>query len=139
MVSLILLAGCGAHSDTGAPSSNASLNAISPSSVNKEKKGYLQESYDTWEKEEWEPNTREPEATKDAKETSAAAAGAVVTSEDNQSAPAPTATRENNASDETFTLQHYVDKWKRYNENTETNETAPSNAERLDAMPAIGK
>ena len=61
-VSLLLLTGCSIRSDMGSPSSNKNLDAVSPSSVDKEKAGYLQQSYDEWEKEDWEPNTKDTPA-----------------------------------------------------------------------------
>ena len=112
----------------------------------------MQRSYDTWEQEDWEPNTKtEAEPKKDDRndlpqeqhttdETSSGAAAQ--TQEGDKAAAAATGKTEEINASETFQLQYYVDKWGRYiekKEQTEANQTAPSNVERLDAMPGIGK
>jgi len=138
--------GCAMHTDTGSPSQNSSLNAVSPAGTSKG--GYLQQRYDSWEKEEWEPNTaadsentakvetsaKEQESTE---EKDSAAVSEITAAPATRTDESPD-TNETNAS-ETFKLQTYIDKWGRYLENTEKNETGPSNVEKLDAMPAIGK
>jgi hypothetical protein len=124
IVSALFLFGCSAHSEAGAPSENSSLNAISPTQVDKPKPGYMQQAYDKWEKDEWAPNTKKAE--KQASDTNA-------TVENNQSL-----SKESNASD-TFKLQNYVNKWKLYHENTEKNESdTPSNTDKLNTLPVIG-
>lgn len=130
-VSIVLYSGCAMHTDTGSPSQNNSLNAISPAGNGKG--GYLQQSYDKWEKEEWEPNTGDDSK---ASEVPEAKDDTQVTNE-NICTDAPSSQKDANSSED-FTLQYYMDKWNRYMENKEKNETGPSNVEKLDTMPAIG-
>lgn len=122
----VSIAGC-AESKVQAPSSNASLNAVSPNSTQKKKKYYMQQHYDSWVKKEWEPATEE--------KTSAATAPKIDTQTDITS---KTPHQDKNSAD--GTLQKYVDKWDRYLEKTEKEEKpAPSHVDQLEQMPAIGR
>ncbi len=109
------------------PSDNAALDTVSPHTY---KHGYLQNSYDRWEKEEWEPAM--------AGEHRSRTSETVVKS----TTTVPVTTTESSAQkdDNNFTLQHFYDKWNRYLEKEEKERSpTPSHVERLDAMPAIGK
>ena len=104
------------------------MQTVSPS---RHREGYLQRSYDRWEKEEWEPatSTTGSTATRDDRPT----AGETVDNE----------TTAKNASGEKHqgkgvTLQRYVDKWGRYLEKKEKASTGPSHVEKLETMPVIG-
>lgn len=121
IVSLLIFSGCASDSEDVAPSENKSLNAVSPTQVDKPKPGYMQQAYDSWEKDDWAPNT---------KKTATVAQGK---DESNLST-----SKDTNSSKE-FKLQNYVEKWQVYSENKEKNETQkPSNVEKLNALPVIG-
>jgi hypothetical protein len=114
---LLFLGGCqSAQTQTPSPSDNSRLNTVSPSKNNKA--GYLQRSYDTWEKEEWEPVTEQS--------TSKHASDKIETA----------TTADKNAS---WGLQKYVDKWGHYIEEKQKEPSTPSQVEKLNAMPGIGK
>ena len=109
------------------PSSNSALNAVSP---NTHKHGYLQNSYDRWEKEEWEPamaDEHHPSTPAPVEKTP-------------ETVPVTTPESSVQKDDNNFTLQHFYDKWNRYLEKEEKErDPTPSHVERLDTMPAIGK
>lgn len=153
IVSTLLLAGCSIRNDTGAaPSQNPALNAVSPSAKTPKEKGFLQRNYDAWEQEDWVPSTEAK--TSENGEISEDLHPVQQTTDETPSAvaqpqpqPDETATEDATASDdfnasETFKMQYYVDKWGRYldkKKQEEANQSAPSNVEKLDAMPAIGQ
>jgi len=138
IVSVVFMAGCSSTAHH-APShaDNRQLNAISPTTHdNSREKGYLQQKYNAWEEEEWEPATRPEIQEKEAED----AVDSVKVSDsgndnDNASLKEP---KDPNAS-ETFTLQRYIDKWRQYLDAEENTSTGPSNVEKLDAMPVIGE
>lgn len=149
MVLILMLSACSIPNKTGTtPSQNQSLNSISPAVKEKSNDGFLQKSYDKWEKEDWEPNTApEPSAPETPDQSPATQ---TVTAEPTE-APTPatvsneeasvTATQTENNASKTFKMQDYVDKWGLYierKEQKEGNTTTPSNVEKLDTMPAIG-
>ena len=128
IISSLLLVGC-ATNTTVSPSQNSSLNAVSPNTAAVSKGGAMQNSLDSWLKEDWVPTTTE------ATTSSSVSKGA-------SSVPSPTDTTV--VTDEKpFTLQNYADKWKVYHENKEKmNEGKPKEAshiETLQNMPVIGK
>lgn len=137
IVSLLLLTAC-SQSAGPSPTQNGQLKTVSPTGGgDKKRKGYLQRSYDKWEKEEWEPKTR-TEASQEAETAQKKRLTTPSSVQKEQHAPA--ASQERNAPKGT-TLQSYVDKWKRYlnkEEKEEKSDTKPSHVETLDAMPAIG-
>ena len=119
-VCLLLFTACSnTAGPTTTPTQNDQLNAVSPSGKVSKKKGVLQQSYDAWEKEDWEPNIRESPRKK------------VHANKDASSE----ATREANG---TFTLQHYVDKWGRYLDEKQKQRTEPTQSEKMNSMPVIG-
>ena len=130
IISSLLLAGCAGNA-TVSPSQNSSLQAVSPNTAAASQGGAMQRSLDSWLKEDWVPNSKVTAAT--------------------PSSPAPEANVAPVASTDTtvvtdekpFTLQSYADKWKVYHENKEKmNEgkpKEPSNVEKLQKMPVIGK
>jgi len=104
--------GC-ATKNGSSPQSNSQLQSVSPTETHRHSSdNYLQRNYDEWIDEEWTPLTQ-----------------------------SPSATEEENASieteEETFRLQNYVDKWKRYLEASRSSDK-PSELEKLNAMPVIG-
>lgn len=123
--SLFFVTGC-SNTATVAPSQNSSLQAISPSTTAVAQGGAMQRSLDTWLKEEWTPMS-EP-ATQATAPDSNTTTTTVVTQKVDE---AP------------FTLQQYADKWKVYHENKEkmnaNKPKEPSNVEKLDKLPVIGK
>lgn len=137
-VCLLLTACSNTAGPTTTPTQNDQLKTVSPTGGgDKKRKGYLQRSYDKWEKEEWEPKTR-TEASQEAETAQKKRLTTPSSVQKEQHAPA--AAQERNAPKGT-TLQSYVDKWKRYlnkEEKEEKSDTKPSHVETLDAMPAIG-
>ena len=151
VVSMLLLTGCSIRNDTGTtPTQNQSLNAISPSAKDVKEKGFLQRKYDEWEQEDWEPNTRtEADDKNDVQQNvsqqpvkeATLPATTMQSKEDNTTVEVGTKASEDINASETFKLQYYLDKWGRYIDNkkqTEANQSAPSNVEKLDTMPGIG-
>jgi hypothetical protein len=130
------------------PSQNPQLNAITPSGkIEPEKKGFLQKSYETWEKEEWEPNTQADRETETAEKPEPATDTApepvkdVTVPESKTETETPETSKEAeevNAS-KTFKLQYYIDKWGRYLDEKEKQKSGPSHTEELEQMPVIGK
>ena len=130
IISSLLVVGCATNA-TVAPSQNSSLNAVSPNTATASKGGAMQNSLDSWLKEDWIPNSK-------AKITTTSSS----TSEGSSTASASTDTTV--VTDEKpFKLQDYADKWKVYHENKEKmNEGKPKEAshiETLQNMPVIGK
>ena len=129
-ISTLLLVGCASNA-TVSPSQNSSLNAVSPNTAATSKGGAMQNSLDSWLKEDWAPNSKV-----------GASATSSSTSEGNSAVSASTDTTV--VTDEKpFTLQSYADKWKVYHENKEKmNEGKPKEASHIDtvnALPVIGK
>ncbi len=157
----------GAHAADSSPSQNPSLNAITPSGkIEAEHKGYLQRSYERWEKDEWEPLTEPENAAKPEAETKTPPATAAepknevpkpeapsVTAAEPETTtpePAPKAAVEPSTEPEKktettsdssgrFTIQHYYDKWDRYLDEKEKRRTKPLLSEELETMPGIGQ
>ena len=152
IVCILSVTGCSIPNKTGTtPSQNQNLNSISPTSKVKKEKGFLQQSYDNWEKEDWEPNTEPVAPTVENGQDLSSPSQKTMSESTEASTPktestAPTAAaaaekQEDSNASKTFTLQEYVDKWGLYIERKgqkEGNKTVPSNAEKLETMPAIG-
>ena len=165
IASLLLFAGCSAKQHTtegmpsNAPSSNTQLNSLSPNANSNDKPdGFLQKGYDYWEQTDWLPNTEgspaetptaapQTEASSlpeepDAEVTEPPAEPEPDVAAEVQSAEAPAADTNATVKDdgnEASGLQYYVDKWRRYLDAKEKQRTEPPMAEKLDAMPGIGK
>jgi len=122
----LVFGGCAANTVGVTPSQNSSLSAVSPSSTSLSKGGVMQKGLDGWLKEEWAPLS-EPSASTPPTQNAVAHENEKVQMEENES----------------FTLQHYADKWKNYHENKEKmNEgkaKEPSGIENLKKLPVIGK
>lgn len=130
-MSALLLSGC-ANREGVAPSQNASLHAISPSTTATSEGGSMQRSLDGWLKEEWTPMTKTATVTT----TTTMPDGKVITETKMVEVPEPVDT-------EPFTLQKYADKWKVYHENKakmmEGKPKEPSNVDLVNSLPVIGK
>lgn len=141
MAGALMLGGC-ANREGVSPSQNSSLQAVSPSTTSTSQGGVMQRGLDSWLKEEWTPLTSTPAPKNVAKPSVTAEPNAVQPSAaQNETAAAVTPTE---PKDETpFTLQKYADKWKVYNENkakmNEGKPKEPSNIEKIESMPIIGK
>jgi hypothetical protein len=129
--SLFIFSGC-ANREGVAPSQNASLQSVSPSSTAANEGGAMQRSLDAWLKEEWTPLTDTPPSQNGQTPSSGATATTSV------EAKAPEAKDE-----EPFTLQKYADKWKVYHENkAKRDEGKPkeaSHVEMMSTLPVVGK
>ncbi|MDD2780806.1 hypothetical protein [Sulfuricurvum sp.] len=130
-MSALLLSGC-ANREGVAPSQNASLHAVSPSTTATSEAGSMQRSLDGWLKEEWTPMTKTATVTT----TTTMPDGKVITETKMVEVPEPVDT-------EPFTLQKYADKWKVYHENKakmmEGKPKEPSNVDLVNSLPVIGK
>ena len=130
-VGTLLMVGC-ANREGVAPSQNASLHAVSPSTTSVSEGGSMQRSLDAWLKEEWSPMTKTTEVTS----STTTPDGKVVTTTKTVEIPEP-------ADTEPFTLQKYADKWKVYHENKakmmEGKPKEPSNIDLVNSLPVIGK
>lgn len=126
----LFFVGCTSHQGVS-PSQNNSLNTVSPNTASMSKGGAMQNSLDSWLKEDWIPNTSAhlPATSSSAPEGHQSATGATDTAVVTDEKP--------------FTLQSYADKWKVYHENKEKmNEGKPKEASHIDAvnaLPVIGK
>lgn len=102
----------------------------------------MQRSLDSWLKEEWTPLTATPAPKNVAKPSVAAESNAVQPSAA-QSETAAAVTPAEPKDETPFTLQKYADKWKLYHENqakmNEGKPKEPSNIEKIESMPIIGK
>jgi len=129
--STLLLVGC-TNREGVAPSQNASLHAVSPSTTAVSEGGSMQRSLDSWLKEEWSPMTKTVPVTT----TTTMPDGKVVTETKMVPVPEP-------VDNEPFTLQKYADKWKVYHENKakmmEGKPKEPSNIDLVNSLPVIGK
>ncbi len=126
------------ESSNVAPSQNNALNAISPSRSSRNENredGYLQKTTDTWVEEEWEPLT-ESNTSSQKIEVSKVSTDVNATESDHNST-------NSDDTNNSFTLQHYVDKAGVYFDNKErrdANKTkVPSHIDKVNAMPGIGK
>ena len=130
-VSTLLLVGC-ANREGVAPSQNASLHSVSPSTTAVSEGGAMQRSLDAWLKEEWTPLTKTAKVTTTTKTPD----GKVVTETKMVEVPEP-------VDSEPFTLQKYADKWKVYHENKakmmEGKPKEPSHIEMMGTLPVVGK
>ena len=131
MISSLLLAGCATNA-TVSPSQNSSLNTLSPNTAAQSKGGAMQNSLDSWLKEDWMPNNT-------AKSSTAQSSAPKADSSASISTDTTVVTNEKKL----FTLQSYADKWKAYHENKEKMDEGkpkePSHIETLQNMPVIGK
>ena len=129
--SLFIFSGC-ANREGVAPSQNASLQTVSPSSTAANEGGAMQRSLDAWLKEEWTPLTAAPAGQT---EKTPSNGGTVTTSSAVQTPEAK--------DDEPFTLQKYADKWKVYHENkakmNEGKPKEPSHVDMMNSLPVVGK
>ncbi|MDP3267324.1 MAG: hypothetical protein Q8M39_10910 [Sulfuricurvum sp.] len=130
IISSLLLVGCATNA-TVSPSQNNSLNTVSPNTASTSKGGTMQNSLESWLKEDWIPNST-------ARESSTSSSTLEGTSAASASTDTTVVTDE-----KPFTLQSYADKWKVYHENKEKmNEGKPKEASHIDAvnaLPVIGK
>ena len=130
LISSLLLVGCATNA-TVSPSQNSSLNTVSPNTAAASKGGMMQNSLDSWLKEDWIPNS----TTKAVTTSSSTPEGSSATSVSTDTTVV--------TDEKPFTLQSYADKWKVYHENKEKmNEGKPKEASTIDkiqAMPVIGK
>ena len=137
MVTILLIFGGCASQNQPTPSQNDALNRISKSSADTKEKGYLQEHLDSWLKNDWEKNTKgfdKSDAQKSTSKKSAQVQQRDVVKESKKEASVEKSAEEENDS---FTLQHYVDKIKYYNEHKKS--SGHSHLEELEKMPVIGK
>ncbi len=114
------------------PSQNSSLNSVSPNTTSVSKGGTMQNSLDSWLKEDWIPNT-----------TTGTSAVSSSTPEGSLTVPTTPTDTTVVTDEKPFTLQSYADKWKVYNENkAKMNAGKPKEASHIDAvnaLPVIGK
>ncbi len=120
------------------PSQNKALNSISPSraaSDDHEEHRHMQKNISTWIDNEWDPLTEDNATIQKTEKLEYASDDNITVKDNNQ-----TSSGDNNDS---FTLQHYVDKAGVYFDNKErrdANKTkAPSHVDKVNAMPGIGK
>ena len=102
------------------PTQNEALNGVSNSNANKKNKGIMQNSLDSWLKEDWEKNTKGYDENQTKTEE-------VLVSKD-----------KNTKKDEKGFLQYYVDKAFYYNKHKSKKEEK-SHAKELEKLPVIGK
>ncbi|MCX6073966.1 MAG: hypothetical protein NTY39_06565 [Campylobacterales bacterium] len=125
-LTFLVFGGCAANTVGVTPSNNSALHTVSPSSTSVSKGGAMQKGLDGWLKEEWTPRS-EPSSSTPLIQKSTAHENTKIQEEKNES----------------FTLQHYADKWKMYHNNQEKmNEgkaKEPSAIEKLEKLPVIGK
>ncbi len=118
------------------PSQNSALQAVSPLSSEKEQPGFMQQQLDNWFEKDWEP-AQNPSKSESANSSLKAETPDINETNNTFVEPKP--------SDEadSFKLQHYVEKWKKYNEAKEQErEGQPPKAylnDRMETMPVIGK
>ncbi len=123
---LILFNGCDATNQPS-PSQNEILNKVSKSNAAKEKKGLMQESFDSWLASDWDKNTQGFEESKKEEH-------APLKSEKNI---AKKETQIKPKKEEGF-LQHYVDKVIYYHEHEEE-DNSTSHVEEMEKLPVIGE
>ena len=132
---LLIFSGCASQNEP-TPSQNKALNSVSKSTAQTRQKGWMQEHLDSWLHNDWEKNTEGFEKSDTQKPTSnktnaTVKEHTVVIRENNTTAES------SKKEDDSFTLQHYVDKIKYYNEHKKS--SGPSHVEELEKMPVIGK
>lgn len=131
-IALLLFGGCAANTTGVTPSQNTKLQTVSPNSAEVGEDGPMQRALDRWLKEEWTPLTEGEKVTT----TKTMPDGKVVVEE-------KTIEVSKADTNETFTLQKFVDKWKVYQENKEKMNAGkpkdPSHIDMLNRMPLIGK
>ncbi len=136
---LLGLGGCASQNEP-TPSQNKALNSVSKSTADTKEKGYLQEHLDSWLEKEWEPATagfekrKQKTTTKDNLPSEPSRAETSANSDD----AVDVSQKSTQSEDESFTLQHYVDKAKYYMEHKKKS-NAPSHVEKLKKMPVIGE
>ena len=137
MVTILLIFGGCVSQNEPSPSQNDALNRVSKSTADTNEKGYLQEHFDSWLQNDWEKNTKGFEKS-DTRKSTSRKIGKVQETEAAKE-PKKIAVEKNAAKkeDDSFTLQHYVDKIKYYNEHKKS--SGPSHVEELEKMPVIGK
>ena len=91
------------------PSQNSALNAVSPSGTHAN--GSMQNAFDDWLKDDWEPTQKKIQEKEKKKESNSSR----------------------------FKLQNYVDKWEKYNKEKALEPKKASHKEMLDTLPVIGK
>jgi len=127
--SLVLLSGC-EGSKPSAPSQNKALDAVSPTHKTA-KKGAMQNSLDSWLKDEWTPTVEKDKKIQE-KYMTKKKPKLVTNSDRNSTNKGYTENKERS-----FTLQEYVDKAAVYMD--AQGQSSESNVEKLDTMPGIGK
>ena len=140
IVTILLIFGGCVSQNQPTPSQNDALNRISKSSADTKEKGYLQEHLDYWLQNDWEKNTEgfeKSDAQKSTSKKDEQVRKADVTNVEKKEAFVDKSNKENKEKDESFTLQHYVDKMKYYSEHKKS--SGPSHMEELENMPVIGK
>ena len=137
IVTILLIFGGCASQNQPTPSKNDALNRISKSSADTEEKGYLQEHLDSWLQNDWEKNTEGFEKSDAQKATSKKDEQVRKTDVTKVEKKETSVEKSSKEEDESFTLQHYVDKIKYYNEHKKS--SGPSHVEELEKMPVIGK
>ena len=137
IVTILLIFGGCASQNQPTPSQNDALNSVSKSSADTKEKGYLQEHLDSWLQNDWEKNTEGFEKSDEQKSTSKK--NTQIQQRDAVKEEKKEVSLEKSAKeeDDSFTLQHYVDKIKYYNEHKKS--SGPSHVEELEKMPVIGK
>ena len=133
ILSLLILSACGT-TPTVAPSQNTALNSISSSNAqNGKKAGFMQNSLDSWTKDEWKPKVEaNPEIQKKYMEVDNNATA--INSEKSDKKEVVYKEKE----DKAFTLQELVDKTGAYLDATPS-DGSESNVKKMESMPVIGK
>jgi len=123
---LVLLTAC-AQSNPTAPSQNSALNSISPT---KEKTdGWMQNSLDSWLKDDWEPKV-----SNDKKIQEKYMETKIIRDANGSSEKVEFVEKD----DKGFTLQEYVDKIKAYVDSKKDDKKEESHADKMKSMPVIG-
>ena len=132
LITLSFLSGCGTTPATP-PSQNSALNSISKSNASKEKKGIMQESLDSWLKDDWTPTVSKDKNIQEKYHHKSD------TIEQNKEKNTVSQTGDKKEEEESpFTLQEYVDKAEAYMK-AKPNDYENSNVKKLESLPVIGK
>ncbi len=99
-----------------APSQNSALKSISPSGSQKNTPSAIQNSLDSWLRDDWEPAQKK-----------------------NQEKEKSLHVKEKEKNSSSFKLQSYVNKWEKYNKEKASEPKKPSHVEMINSLPAIGK
>ncbi|WP_415397589.1 hypothetical protein [Sulfurimonas sp. CS5] len=108
-ISILSLSSCSSNT-TVAPSQNESLNSVTNSTAEKNNKGSMQKSLDSWLKDEWTPKVEKDEDIK----------------------------AKNQDKERDFKLQEYIDKSEVYMKESNST-TQDSHYKKMESMPVIGK